>query len=83
MAHCIRCSAQMPDERLEVFLTCVGCTDQTPYIGFTEGVAKQGSMNMAKAGSEAARRLSQGGTAIIRRNSPKSVRERKAPKRGA
>lgn len=80
MAHCAICSAPMSDERLEVFSTCVGCTDQTPYVGFTEGVSKQGSMNMAKAGTEAARRLASGGTAIIRRNSPVSVRARKAPR---
>lgn len=77
MAKCSRCSAPMPEERLEVFSTCVGCTDQTRLVGAIEGANKTQVIHIVKAGSEDARRAFNGGTAIIRRNSPQSIRTRK------
>lgn len=34
MANCVVCQAEFPDERLEFYNTCIGCTDQSKYAGF-------------------------------------------------
>jgi hypothetical protein len=77
MVPCPICGVETHAVRLEMGYNCINCTNERPYLGNVEGVAKQGSLLMAKAGSEEARRMFNGGTAIIRRNSPASVRVRK------
>lgn len=74
---CPVCGKDTYAVRLEMGYNCIDCTREQPYLGSTEGVAKQGSLLIAKAGTEDARRMFNGGTAIIRRNTPKSIRVRK------
>ena len=33
MANCAFCGSEMPDERLELYATCIECTDQSTYFG--------------------------------------------------
>lgn len=42
-AKCAICSAEMPIERLECYQTCIRCTDQSPYVGFTNVTHKTGN----------------------------------------
>lgn len=80
LVPCPVCGTPTHPERLEIGLNCVGCTDQRPYIGNTEGVSKQGILNIVRSGTEDARRAFNGGKAIIRRDNPASVRIRKGAK---
>jgi len=35
MAKCIKCGIEIPDERLECYQTCISCTDQSIYRGYS------------------------------------------------
>ncbi len=43
MANCSWCNAEMAEERLEIFDTCIKCTDQNKYVGFQVSPHKTGS----------------------------------------
>ena len=69
------CGLQTEKIRIKMGKLCINCNSgEGAYIGNVEGSSKQGVLNMAKANNkEAVRRLMNGGTAIIRRNTSAKI----------